>query len=64
MYLGSIVEDAGFGFGDVVFLVCGVEDEFAKIVSESSFVGLESFLWSVFASVVDIDANWSSELNA
>ena len=44
MYLGSIVEDAGFGFGDVVFLVCGVEDEFAKIVSESSFVVLESFL--------------------
>lgn len=62
IYFWSIVEDATFSFADVLLLAFWIKNKFAKIVGKSSFVRLESFLGSIFAPVVDIDSNRSSEL--
>lgn len=40
------------------------EDQLAEVVGESGLVGLEAFLTSVLASVVNIDANRSGELHS
>ena len=64
LYLGSIVDDAVLGLGDEVGFVSWEEDELAEVVGESGLVGLEAFLASVLASVVDVDANRSGELHS
>lgn len=38
------------------------ENKFAEVIGESGFVGLEAFLTSVLASMVNVDANRSGEL--
>lgn len=42
----------------------GEEDKFAKVVSKSSFVGFKAFLTSIFAAMVNIDADGFGELNS
>lgn len=64
MYLGGVVEDAGFSLCDAGLFVSGVEHQLVKILSETSLVGIEGFLRSVLSSVIDGDADGSSELDA
>lgn len=57
MYLGSIVEETILCLGNIVAFMFGIEDKFAEVVCQTSFVGFKTFLASVFASVVNIDSN-------
>ncbi len=45
-------------------LVLGEEDELAEVVSQPSLVGLEALLASVFAAMVNIDADGFGEFNS
>jgi len=62
-YFWSVIDNASFGFAYITFFSSWIKNEFAKVVCESRFVCLETFLWSIFSSVVDIDANWSGKLS-
>ena len=42
----------------------GEEDKFAKVVSKSSFVDFKAFLTSIFAAMVNIDADGFGEFNS
>ena len=57
MYLGGIIDDATLGLGDFLLFVSGVENELAKVVGESGFVGIKSLLTSVLTSVINIDSD-------
>lgn len=41
-----------------------VQDELAEVVSQSSFVSVKTFLTAIFASMVDCDADGTSELGS
>ena len=64
-YLGCVVDDTSVGFatlGDWFVFVSWVKDKFAKIVGESGFVGVESFLTSILSSVINRDSDGFGEL--
>lgn len=63
-YLGGVVDDAVLRLGDVVAFVSWVKHELAKVVSQSGFVELKTFLASIFAAMVDVDADRASELHS
>ena len=63
-YLGSVIEDASLGLADVLSFVSWVENQLAEIVGESGFVGIESFLRSIFSSVINSDSDGFGELNS
>jgi hypothetical protein len=63
-YLGCVIEETVLSLGDVVCFVFGEEDEFAKVVSKSSLVSFKTFLASVFAAMINIDADGFGELNS
>lgn len=56
-YFGSVVEQSSLGLGHVVRLVARVKHESADVAGETGLIGLEAFLTSVLASVVDGDAD-------
>jgi hypothetical protein len=63
-YLGCVIEETVLSLGDIVSFVFGEEHEFAKVVSKSSLVSFKTFLASVFAAMVNIDADGFSKLNS
>lgn len=56
-YLGCVVDDAILSLGDIVAFVSWVEDELAEVVSQPSLVELKALLASIFAAMVDVDAD-------
>lgn len=42
----------------------GIEHQLAEVVSQTSLIGLESFLGTIFSSVIDGDADRSGELGS
>lgn len=57
MYLGGIVQNTTLCLGNKVAFVLGEEDKLAEVAGQTGLVGLEAFLTSVFASVVNVDAH-------
>ena len=62
MYLGGVIEDTSLGLGHIILFVTGVQHQLAEVVSQSSFVSIKGFLATVFASMIDSDADGFGEL--
>ena len=64
MYLGGVIKDAGFCFGDGLFLMSREKHQLAEVVTEALFVEVKLLLRFVFSSMVNGNADRSGELGS